>query len=253
MSARTTSHLVALGYLFVLIVGEIVASFVSAAVGLALYGVLLAAMFLHAARTWEEPIHNLILSLTIVPIARLIGHAFPADAVPLPYQYLNIGLPLLVAVALGIYALGISWREIGVNAQGLLLQIPIALTGIVFGVIWYNIATMPHPLDPAPGTSLALLGFAIVFSTGFVEELAFRGLIQWAASEVLGGAGVVYVAALYALLHVGYQSWQLMAFVFVAGLFFGWAVAKTRNILGVMLAHSLLNILAYVVLPVFVG
>lgn len=253
MNARTTSYLAALGYLFVLVVAEIVTNFVVPPIGLGLYGALLVIMLLHAALAQEKPIRALTLSLALVPLAKLISYAFSPDVIPPAYLYMDVGLPMLVAVALGVNALGISWQEIGIRIRGLPVQLLVALSGILFGVVQYAIVAAPRASDPLGTGQLMFTGFAIVFSTGFVEELIFRGMIQWATSAMLGQAGMVYTAALYALLHVGYQSWQLMVFVFAAGLFFGWVVMKTRNILGVSLAHGLLNALVYLVLPTIVG
>jgi len=82
-----------------------------------------------------------------------------------------------------------------------------------------------------------------------VEELIFRGVIQRALTEIVGGLAGLYVAALYAMLNMGYQSALNLLFVFAASLFFSWIVARTHNLLGVALAHGLANLGLFLVWP----
>jgi membrane protease YdiL (CAAX protease family) len=249
MNERIESYLVALGYLLALAVAELIVN-VRPGVGLALYALFLVAMLLHTAVAWEKPFHLLTFALVFIPLIKLLIHAFSLDIFPLPYWYLNISLPLLVAVAWGVQTMGISYGDIGVRFRGLPIQLLVGLTGIIFGYIQYSIPSISSVVCSLPDEqSLALLGMALLFSTGFVEELIFRGVLQYAAKETLGHLGGVYVAGLYALLHVEYQSWELLIFVFVVGLFFSWVVEKTRSIIGVSLAHGLTNILCSLVLP----
>jgi hypothetical protein len=89
----------------------------------------------------------------------------------------------------------------------------------------------------------------LMFSTGFIEELIFRGMMQRAATEALGRFGLPYVAALFAVLHVGYLSVLDVVFVLIVGLFFGWVAARTHSIVGVTLSHGLTNIVLFLVMP----
>ena len=86
---------------------------------------------------------------------------------------------------------------------------------------------------------------------GFGEEFIFRGVLQRSAVEAFNGWGVIYASLLFATLHMGFLSWLDVAFVFVVALFFGWVVQKTGSILGVTLAHSITNIMLYLVAPFF--
>jgi hypothetical protein len=53
----------------------------------------------------------------------------------------------------------------------------------------------------------------------------------------------------FAVLHVGYESAADVAFVFILALFLGWAVARTRSLLGVALCHGIANVVLYVIVP----
>ncbi|MFC2034405.1 lysostaphin resistance A-like protein [Chloroflexota bacterium] len=86
---------------------------------------------------------------------------------------------------------------------------------------------------------------------GFVEELIFRGVLQYAAIDLFGRWGIVYVSLLFAILHMGFLSWIDLIYVFIVALFFGWVVEKTGSLLGVVLAHGITNIMLYLVAPSF--
>ena len=79
--------------------------------------------------------------------------------------------------------------------------------------------------------------------------MVFRGVMQRASTDALGKAAILYVALVFAVLHVGYKSAPDVAFVFLVGLFFGWAVARTGSLLGVSLCHGIANVVLYVIAP----
>jgi hypothetical protein len=77
-------------------------------------------------------------------------------------------------------------------------------------------------------------------------------VIQRTATGALGKAGVLYVALVFALLHLGYKSLADLLFVFGVGLIFGYVVLKTRSILGVTLSHSLTNVTLFLLAPLVI-
>jgi membrane protease YdiL (CAAX protease family) len=90
----------------------------------------------------------------------------------------------------------------------------------------------------------------LLICTGFAEELIFRGMMQRTATETLGQAyGILYVSAIFAILHAGHQSVIEVFFVFGVALFFGLTRSVTGSILGVSIAHGLTNIFLFLALP----
>jgi membrane protease YdiL (CAAX protease family) len=74
--------------------------------------------------------------------------------------------------------------------------------------------------------------------------------MQRAAVEQLGAfGGILYVAALFAVLHMGYRSLADVIFVFAVALFFGLVTSYTGSIIGVSLAHGLTNVILYLTMP----
>ena len=90
----------------------------------------------------------------------------------------------------------------------------------------------------------------IFFATGFSEELIFRAILLKRAVEGLGQrGGLLYVTAIFASLHIFFLNGVDLVFVFAVGLFYGVVVLVTRNLWGVILSHSLGNVILYLVAP----
>ena len=206
-------------------------------------------LFIHTALTWEHPAHRLLLSLAFAPLIRLLSLSLPLAGFPILYWYFIISVPLFVATFLAVRVLNFSGKEIGLSLRMLPAQLGVALTGLAFGYVEYHILR-PDPLARSlTWEEIWLPALILLVSTGFAEELIFRGMMQRAATEALGRWGVLYVAALFAVLHVGYQSLADVLFVFVVALVFGWARERTGSIVGVSLAHGLTNIVLFLVMP----
>lgn len=240
---------VALGYLLTIILAELLTTLTEPRVGLALHSMILTVLVLHAALTWDRPIHTVLITLTFAPLIRLVSLSLPLFPFPLFTWYAIISLPLFVSAALTARLLGLRLDSLGINLRGLGWQLPIALTGFLFGYLEYQILR-PQPLaESFTWQHLWMPALILLISTGFFEELVFRGLMQTTATQVFGRFGLPFVALVFAALHIGYKSVLDIAFVLSVGLFFGWAVAKTRSIVGVTLAHGLTNIVLFLVVP----
>jgi membrane protease YdiL (CAAX protease family) len=242
------------GYLVAMAVAEVLTALIEPRVGLVLHGVLLTTLLINTALVWRHPGHTLLLSLAFAPLIRLLSLSMPLAGFPRVYWYFIISVPLFAATLVGLRTLGFSMQEVGLTAKALPLQAMVGLTGLTLGYVEYHILR-PSPL--AQGLAwgeLWLPGLILLLSTGFVEELVFRGMMQQAVTKALGVVwGVTYVAALFAVLHVGHLSLLDVAFVFVVALFFGAVKAHTGSIVGVTLAHGLTNILLFLTLPLGVN
>jgi membrane protease YdiL (CAAX protease family) len=242
---------VALTYLALICVAELLTITPEPRAGLVLHGLLLVALLVHSAIASERAYHRLLLTLTIAPLTRIVSLSLPLAVARIPqlYWYLIISIPLFVATALTARTLGLSRRQIGLTLGRTRPQLPIALTGLLFGVIEYHILK-PEPLVGTPTRANLLAGFFILMiCTGFAEELIFRGVLQCTAQQALGRFGLLYVAVLFAVLHVGYKSVVDVVFVFVVAVVFGWAVRRTGSLLGVTVAHGLTNVILFLVMP----
>ncbi len=248
-AALATSS-VAVGYLAMVTVAEVLTVVIEPRVGLVLHGILLAILLIHTSLTWGDSGYRLLFSLAFAPLIRLLSLSMPLANFPRIYWYFIVSVPLFVATFMALYMMGFSRMEIGLNLRKLPLQILVVFTGLSLGYVEYRIL-QPTPLisnlvwDELWGPALILL-----FCTGFIEELIFRGMMQQAVTRALGNVwGIIYVSILFAVLHVGYQSLSDVLFVFGVALFFGLVKAHTGSIVGVTLAHGMTNILLFLTLP----
>jgi membrane protease YdiL (CAAX protease family) len=249
----TTWTFIALAYLAAIAVAEILTVFAPPRVGLVAHSAVLLVVLIHAARVDGKKEQAFLVSLAFAPLIRILSLSLPLANLPLLYWYPITSIPLFAAVLIAAPTLGYKWPDLGLNLRRWVLQLVIGLSGIAFGVFEYWILR-PEPLVPAfEWTALVWPAFILLISTGLLEEMIFRGLLQRASIDVLGLWGIGYVAILFAVLHAGYQSLLDVLFVAAVGLFFGWIVYRTRSLLGVTLAHGLTNIVLFLVMPFVLG
>jgi membrane protease YdiL (CAAX protease family) len=238
-------------FLIAIILAEIITSLYSPTVGLALHALILVSLLVTATYTQERnPSGTLFLSLSLAPLIRILSLSLPLIYFPRILWFLVAGIPILAATLVLIRVLNLSRREAGITLNKPYTQVAIAFTGILFGLIEYLIMK-PKPLIETFSLSQTILpSIMIIFSTGFVEELAFRGVMQPIAIQNLGrNLGLIYVTAIFAALHIGNLSIMDLIFVFIVGLFFGYVVLKTKSLVGVTLSHGITNIFLYLVAP----
>ncbi len=261
---------VALVYLAILALGEALVTFSFPQAGMFVHSVLLIALMLHASLLAGGPQRQFLLTLTLAPLIRLMSLSMPLLRFPFVYWYGIVGAPLIGAAYMTAWVTGINQQEMGLPVFRLrgelslstlfglsarfLLQFIVGLYGLGLGYVEYLILR-PAPLVQALrweqlwGPVLILLVF-----TGYLEEIIFRGLMQHASIQSLGRwRGVLYVALVFAVLHMGYRSALDMLFVFGVALFFGEVVARTGSVLGVTLSHGLTNITLFLVYPFLLG
>lgn len=261
-----------LAYLVAVIVAEALATLVYPPAGLALDGVILIGLVFHSALIWGQPGHQLLLALTFAPLIRLLSLSLPLSGFPVIDWYLIVSLPLFVGVTMMASTLGYSRADVGLRvpnpfgsarpaasgwARGtfsdslpILLQLLVVAIGPALGYVEYGILKPAPLLATLTWDRLGISVLIVVVSTGLLEEVIFRGLIQRAAVEAMGERGIVYTAVVYATLHLGYRSSLDVIFVLGVGLFFGLVVLKTGSLVGVTLAHGLANVMLLIVMPV---
>jgi hypothetical protein len=183
---------------------------------------------------------------------RIASLSLPLPQVPIVYWYLLAPAPIVLGAMAAVRIIGLSRLDLGLTLRRWPLQLAVGLTGIIFGLVEYGIL-QPEPLaQELSWRALWLPVLVLVLGTGLAEEFTFRGVIQSTATGALGKAGVLYVALVFALLHLGYKSLADLLFVFGVGLIFGYVVLKTRSILGVTLSHSLTNVTLFLLAPLVI-
>jgi membrane protease YdiL (CAAX protease family) len=236
-------------YLALITVAELVTTFSDPRVGLTVEGGLLVILLAHAALASDRPYHRLLLGLVLAPLTRILSLALPLADFDQIYWYLIISIPLFVATAILARLLGLSRRQVGLSARKIPLQLLVALTGITFGIVEYFILRPEVPTEDPTWAYMLSSAAILIICTGFAEELIFRGVLQRASVQVLGRFGLLFVALLFAVLHIGYRSATDVLFVFGVALLFGWVAEATWSLIGVTLAHGLTNIVLFLIMP----
>jgi membrane protease YdiL (CAAX protease family) len=236
--------------LLALTVAEVLTVYLQLLAGIVCHGVLLVVFVVQAALAPDRAQRNLFMVLCLAPLIRILSLSMPLAPIPQIYWYLLIYGPLLAATIIVMINTGLAPRDVGLVSTGWPRQIVIGVViGLGLGVLEYVI------LRPVPlATSFTLIGvllpaFILVITTGFVEELIFRGVMQTLSDRVMGLWSVLYVSLIFAVLHIGHYSILDVAFVFLVALLFTAMVKKSGSLLGVTLAHGIANSMLYCVMP----
>ncbi len=238
-------------YLIAIIVAETVTSFVDPGYGLSLHSfILFSLLILSSLKYGENPSPRLYLSLSLAPLIRIISLSLPLTNFPSYTWYIVVNIPVLLATLAMMRVQGIGFKDAGAVFRKPLEVAWIALTGIPLGFIDYFILR-PEPLAPSLSFwNLVFLAVGLGLSTGFVEELVFRGIMQRNAVEAFGERrGLIGVALVFASLHIGWLSMLDLVFVFSIGMFYGFMALKKGNIIGISLSHGITNIILFMVAP----
>ena len=240
-----------IAYIAFIVFAEAVTSFVDPVYGFSLHSLILVSLLvLYSLKHGGNPSSKLYLSLSLAPLIRIISLSMPLTIFPRYVGYIVVYIPVLVATVATMRVQGIGFKDAGITFKRPVEQAVIALTGIPIGFVDYLILR-PEPL--APGLSfwgLTFLALALLLSTGLVEELVFRGIMQRYAVEALGEKlGLIGVALVFTSLHIGWLSILDLAFIFCIGLFYGFSTLRTGNIVGVSLSHGITNVVLFMVAP----
>jgi membrane protease YdiL (CAAX protease family) len=244
---------IAVLYLLFLTLAEALTNLIEPRAGVFTHGVVLVALLLHSSRLTHGAQRRFLLVLTLAPLIRILSLSLPLPSFPYVYWYLVVGVPLFIAAFIAARAGKMNKGMVGLKFGSIPVQILIGATGVLLGTLEYLILR-PAPLVAEFSWQLVLVpSLILLIFTGFLEEVIFRGMMQYAALPNFGRFGLVYVAMLFAVLHLGYHSMLDVFFVFLVAMFFGWVTLRTGSILGVSLSHGFTNIFLYLVLPFVVA
>ena len=252
-SPSTSFRGIAIIYLVMLALAEALTNLIEPRAGLVMHGVVLVALLLHASRGAQGAQRRFLQALALAPLIRLLSLSLPLPSFPFVYWYLVVGTPLFIAAYVAARAGKMNKGMLGLNCRYLPVQILVGLTGIAVGLVEYLILRPTPLVAELHWQEIIVPAMILLIFTGVLEEVIFRGVMQYSALRNFGRIGVVYVAIVFAVLHMGYHSALDVVFVFAVAVFFGWVTLRTGSILGVSLSHGLTNITLYLVFPFLVA
>lgn len=258
-------------YLGLLTLTEVVTIHVNPVWGIAGFAVLVVGLMVGALRTAipsglsPEGIGLKERRETSLRVALLLPPLIGIASLTLPLQRFGelgrsgaVALPVLVAAFATMRANGYRRRDAGVSLprswRSSLFNLIVAASGIGLGYLGFR--TSGSGSSPPESVSVAALALPILLAvgTGFTNEFVYRGILQRAATDLFGPlAGVVYVATLFTVPIIGQQSPLDTGLIFLVAVAFGAAVQLTRSILGVSIAHAIAILCALVVFPTIAG
>jgi len=240
-----------LAFLFLLLIAaaEAVTLFVDPLGGIVVFGLILLFALLIPALKNDYFASRLILSLSLVPMVRIVSLSMPLENVPRIWWFPIMYAPLFLAALVVAYMLGLRLKETGFNLHCPFINLLVGISGIGLGFVEYFILRPESMVAELTWQAALVPALILLFTTGMVEEYIFRGVLQQTAVELYGKRGIVYVSLIFAVLHMGFLSVVDIIFVLGAGLYFGWVVYKTSSLTGVILAHGATNIVLFIVAP----
>jgi membrane protease YdiL (CAAX protease family) len=139
---------------------------------------------------------------------------------------------------------GRSLAEIGLTRKGLIPSLGnSALLVAAFSVSRFVVAGLK--LSPDVGSWETVIYNMFYWSlSGFGQEILFRGLIMFSFDRWKGWKVALLVSTvLFGFIHLFYYNISGMFLVSIIGGLWGWIALKTRNIVGIAIAHGLFNFL----------
>ena len=132
---------IAIIYLLAIVGAEAVTIFVQPLAGMALYIGILVAAIVHSAYSRALPNNQrqLVLSLVLVPLVRIVSLSIPLTGLPQEWLFLLIYTPLIAAAIVAVRVLGYKVSDVGLNFRFSPVQKAVASTGFGFGVAEYFI------------------------------------------------------------------------------------------------------------------
>jgi membrane protease YdiL (CAAX protease family) len=244
------NRLLILGFVYIAAIGiaEYVCNYLSGVAGIIVYFIILTLLIYTGMIETNQSQRKLWFALSLVPVIRIVGNATPLlPPFNIIVWYLVISVPIVISIIIASRIIRFNINDVGLNWNYSYVQIIIGIVGIGLGIVAY-IILKPEALTNQLSIQIIFFPVIILMLLGMLEEVIFRGVIQ-KASAVIGSYDWIFVAVIYTATQIGQRSILYGLFTFLVGLIFGWFVKKTRSVTGVGIAHGLINVCAYIILP----
>jgi membrane protease YdiL (CAAX protease family) len=243
------------GYVAALFVAELLLAESGFLAGGISHVLLLLTLLAHYVTTEDAPYRPFLLALTLPSLMRLVSLTVTVVDLPPVLWLAMIGVPTSLATLFVLRLVPAGLGSLLDPPSDLPLQVVVALSGIVHGILLYLILR-PAALVPLtePGAALVAMLFLVLF-VAVLEEVIFRGVVQAVALEITGSrvAAIVIGAVVYACMFVSADSPLAPLAMLAIGALFGATVAFTRSLWGVIGAHALMIIGLLIVWPAVAG
>ena len=194
---------------------------------------------------------ELLQMFALLPLFRLVTLGMPVFVELTLFWFPLVYAPVLPAVYLVIRAQPHLRPRFNSRAFGLLL-VPALIVSAFLGEIEWLIITPEALITEWSLTQLLLITVVMIGFVGFIEELLFRGILQTGLKTYFGRWGsILFVSALFGLMHSGYGSGLQLLFAGCLGLLYGVTYEYTDSLLLITVMHGILNVFLFAVVPTY--
>jgi membrane protease YdiL (CAAX protease family) len=223
--------------------------------GIAFHAIILFALLIHSAVTLstDPEFSQLLMVLVIAPLIRILSLSMPFSYFSYVTWFSVVSIPVFIAIFTCVYLQRINPKDIALTPpklRHLPLELGIIIFAIPFGIAEYGLLKPGMLVEPRL-EALFVPALILIVCTGFLEELAFRGLMQYHATRTMGFSGILFISALFGILHIGNLTiWDVLL---AGGIGFVYAlvVQKTGSIYGVSISHGVINIVLFLIAPAY--
>ena len=205
------------------------------------HAIILFVLLFHSVLEWDkdEFLSRFLMALLLVPLIRILSFSLPYVHFNLVSWFIIVSVPIFIAI------ITIMWLQARASPKGCRTFYAYADSKAVL---------KPNPLPGLETADFISAVLILIICTGFLEELAFRGVLQYNAVRLLGKwGGIVIVSAFFGLLHAGNISpWNLdCVLAFSAGFLFSIVRERGGTIYGISIAHGLINVVLFLIAPLY--
>nr|QNO54854.1 hypothetical protein GHJHFCIO_00004 [Methanosarcinales archaeon ANME-1 ERB7] len=226
--------------------------------GIASHTFIMALLFYHFALVSgkDEKLAHYLIALLLAPLIRILSLCLPYIQFSWIFSFMLVSIPLFIALFTCMWLQGLHGKDVGLASPKLKympLEAGIVLFAVALGIAEYMILR-PNPLPVSGTLNLIIASLLLIICTGFLEELAFRGLLQYNAVRVMSKwRGIFIISVFFGVLHLGNISpWHLDCF-FAGAVGFLFAVVrdKTGSLYGISFAHGIINTTLFLIAPLY--
>jgi len=222
--------------------------------GIAFHVAVLFSLLVFSVLTKNSTFADFLLAFAIVPLIRILSLSMPLTHLAYIMWFLLISIPIFIAIFVCMMIQRLSLKDVGMTfpkAKDLPIEVGVVLLALPIGVLEYHLLKPEPLLYELELTLLIVSVLIIIICTGFVEELAFRGLLQYHAVKMMGWWGIPFTTVTFTIMHLGNLSYWDVLLAFALGGIYALAVRKTGSIYGVTLSHGLVNVILFLIGPVY--
>ena len=253
--------LIMLLYLLLITAAELLTAYaavhgpVFATYGIVFHAGILFTLLVHSAVILraDPEFSQLLLVLILAPLIRILSLSMPVAEFSYIAWFSIISIPVYITIFTCVYLQHIKPQDIGLvlpAVKHLPLEFVMILLAAPVGIMEYYILQPGILVEPRLA-ALVVPMLIMVVCTGFLEELTFRGLMQYHATRTMGFSGIIFISALFGALHIGNLTILDVLLAGSIGFIYALVVRKTGSVYGVSISHGIINVTLFLIAPAY--